>query len=271
MRRRIAVVAAFWTLAIPAASAQAYLDTYVALGDSYSSGTGTRSYFNESCERSLFAYPQLLHGNWPRKPPKADGAILRNLTCGGAKTSTVLNNQVPQIPGNASYVSISVGGNDANFSSVVKQCAKPWPTTCWGDIDNAQAFIRNTLPGRLGNVYRQIRQRAPWAHVLVVGYPRLFGPKQCNGAARISEGEQQELNETADILRDVTAWMTASSGNAFYFVDAIPRFRGHAICSGDNEWLNGVSNPVGESFHPNRNGHRHGYFPLLSWTIAATG
>ncbi len=272
MRSRFAAIALISVLwAVPSTgTAHAYTDMYVALGDSYSSGTGTRSYYNADCERSFFSYPQLLLEDWPRKPPKADGAILRNLTCGGAKTSTVLNSQIPSIPGNTSYVSITVGGNDANFSGVIRQCAKPWPTTCWGDIDNAQAFIRDVLPSRLGNVYSQIRQRAPWAHVMVVGYPRLFGPEECNGALRISDGEQRELNETADLLRDVTKWMTASSGGAFYFVDAIPQFRGHAICS-DSEWLNGISSPTGESFHPNRDGHRRGYLPLLTWTIAATG
>jgi lysophospholipase L1-like esterase len=272
MHRRFAAIAVTAILGTcsSAGSASAYTDMYVALGDSYASGTGTRSYYNDDCERSLFAYPQLLLEDWPRKPPKADGTVLRNLTCGGAKTSTVLNSQVPWIPGNTSYVSITIGGNDANFSGVIGQCAKPWPTTCWGDIDEAQEFIREVLPARLGNVYREIRERAPWAHVIAVGYPRLFGPEECNGAGAISEGEQRELNETADLLRNVTKWMAAASGSAFYFVDAIPAFRGHAICS-DSEWLNGVSNPKGESFHPNRDGHRRGYLPLMRWTIAATG
>ena len=30
------------------------------------------------------------------------------------------------------------------------------------------------------------------------------------------------------------------------------------------EWLNGLSNPVGESYHPNRTGHASGYTPLVS-------
>lgn len=29
------------------------------------------------------------------------------------------------------------------------------------------------------------------------------------------------------------------------------------------EWLNGLSNPIGESFHPNRLGHQSGYAPLV--------
>ena len=30
------------------------------------------------------------------------------------------------------------------------------------------------------------------------------------------------------------------------------------------EWLNGLSNPVSESYHPNRTGHASGYTPLVS-------
>ena len=47
-------------LAAPPAVAAA--PSYVALGDSYSSGTGTRSYLADgtSCQRSTYAYPSLI-------------------------------------------------------------------------------------------------------------------------------------------------------------------------------------------------------------------
>ena len=38
---------------------------------------------------------------------------------------------------------------------------------------------------------------------------------------------------------------------------------GHAVCS-STEWLNGLSNPIGESYHPNRTGHASGYTPVVS-------
>jgi hypothetical protein len=52
------------------------------------------------------------------------------------------------------------------------------------------------------------------------------------------------------------------AGTNFRFKDAIPPFVGHAVCS-STEWLNGLSNPIGESYHPNRTGHRSGYAPLV--------
>jgi lysophospholipase L1-like esterase len=278
MRRRITAVLALAALAVLPLAAPAragdhvWTDTYVALGDSYASGTGTREYWDSECERSFYAYPWLLFKNWPRRNPNGGPVSLghTNVTCGGAKTSNLLNNQIYSIPPGTNYVTVSIGGNDAGFGDVIKQCAKPWPTTCWGDIDNAKAFIRNTLPGRLANVYQRIRQAAPFAAVLVVGYPRLFVPKECNGAARISVGEQTELNQTADLMRDVTHYVAAYSGRGFYFIDTMPMFKGHEVCRGSQEWLNGLSNPTGESFHPNRNGHSKGLYPLLAYAIALT-
>jgi hypothetical protein len=132
------------------------------------------------------------------------------------------------------------------------------------------AGARLALPGRLQNLYATIRRRAPFAQVIVMGYPRLFGPQECNGAARISTGEQKRLNQTADLLHDVELWETAASGPAFHFVDPRPNFVGHAICSGSKEWLNGLSNPTGESFHPNRNG-QYAYFQILLWDMVAGG
>lgn len=40
----------------------------------------------------------------------------------------------------------------------------------------------------------------------------------------------------------------------FDFVDVRTPFHTHRICD-DVEWLNGLSNPVGESYHPDRLGH----------------
>ena len=40
----------------------------------------------------------------------------------------------------------------------------------------------------------------------------------------------------------------------FAFVDSRAAFTGQAVCS-SSEWINGLSNPVSESYHPNRPGH----------------
>jgi len=62
--------------------------------------------------------------------------------------------------------------------------------------------------------------------------------------------------------RSEYAYTTAGAA----FKDAIPGFVGHAVCS-SSEWVNGLSNPVEESFHPNRAGHSSGYEPLVRAVI----
>jgi lysophospholipase L1-like esterase len=258
-RRRTSVLAGTTTLILlglvaVAVPADAATSTYTALGDSYSSGVGTRSYYSDgtSCQRSPYAYPVL--------DAAGIGATLTFAACGGAKVADVLNNQLGSLGAGTTYVTVSVGGNDAGFSSVITQCAKPWPYTCWGDINNAEAFIRNTLPGQLDQLYTAIRTKAPAARVVVVGYPRLFNESDCQSLARISPGEQTSLNGGADLL-DTTIKARAVA-HGFGFVDPRAAFTGHAVCD-SVEWINGLSNPTSESYHPNRTGQAQGYAGLV--------
>ena len=238
-------------------TASAFADNYVALGDSYSSGTGTRDYsLNSGCQRGPYAYPALIKADRPN-------TSLTFVACSGAKTADVLNNQVSSLSTSTNIVTITIGGNDAGFSDVITSCALPL-VSCNGDITTAQSFISNTLPGRLNSVYAQIRSRAPNARVVVLGYPRLFMGVDCNAGTFFSTDEMTKLNATADLLKSVTAARAAAYG--FTFKDAIPSFTGHAVCS-SSEWLNGLSNPVGDSYHPNRTGHRSGYEPLVRQVI----
>ncbi|HEX6056845.1 MAG TPA: GDSL-type esterase/lipase family protein, partial [Intrasporangium sp.] len=100
---------------------------YVALGDSYSSGTGTRTYINDgtSCYRSVYAYPSLDAAQL--------GLSLTFRACSGAKVADVTNTQLSALTTSTAYVTISVGGNDAGFADVLTECAMPgWMSNCNG-------------------------------------------------------------------------------------------------------------------------------------------
>ena len=151
-------------LVAAATPAQAAAPPYVALGDSYSSGVGTRSYIDDgtSCQRSNYAYPKLV--------ATQKGYALNFKACSGATIPTVTNTQLSALTTATRYVTISVGGNDAGFADVITECAKPfWAGDCDGAVDGAQAYINNTLPGRLSTLYSSIRTRSPYAKVVVVG------------------------------------------------------------------------------------------------------
>lgn len=250
------LAAALVTLVGVPAPAQAAALPYVALGDSYASGTGTRSYIDDgtSCQRSNYAYPKLVAAQ--------KGYALTFKACSGATTSTVTNSQLSALTTGTQYVTISVGGNDAGFTSVLTECAQPgWLSNCDGAINTAQSFINNTLPGRLSTLYASIKSKAPNAVVVVVGYPRLFQGEDCNAATWFSPAEETRLNATADLLNSKLS--AAAGAKGFKWANPTSRFIGHAVCD-DVEWLNGLSNPISESYHPNRLGHSSGFQPLVS-------
>jgi hypothetical protein len=238
-------------LAVPAAAVAA--DNYVALGDSYSSGVGTNSYtLSSTCKRSTFAYPSLLAQQRPN-------TALTFVACTGATTSTVLSTQVASVTAATSIVTITVGGNDLGFASLIARCVT---TDCTAALNSTRASAAATLTPRLGSVYGAIRSRmAPGAKVVVLGYPRLFSTASCLGSAGITAGERSTANLLSDEIDRVTALSATAYG--FTYKSATSPFTGHAVCSGST-WLNGLNLfNSGESYHPNRTGQSAGYLPLV--------
>jgi len=276
--RRLAVRLAFGTallaLLVPATSSAA---DYVAMGDSYSSGTGTRDYYDTTCERSNFSYSKLIDQQIPGTTFLA--------ACGGAKTNHIDQSgqkegyprqiDARDPPGTGAlvldsgtdYATISIGGNDAGFTDVLLACGEPsWIGDCDAAVNEAQAYIRDTLPAQLDRVYNSIRGKSASARVTVVGYPRIFNGEDCNAATFFSASEMTRLNQTADLLADTTRARAQAHG--FGFADSRGAFLGHAVCD-DTEWLNGLSNPTTESYHPNKLGHSNGYAGIVKAALLA--
>src|SRR5436190_14803529 len=131
----LAAVFAFLVLA----ATPAFAVRYVALGDSYSSGTGTRTYYDSNCQKSIYSYPYLVHN-------AHTAWTFVHAACGGAKTGDVLNTQSSSLTSGTNWVTYTIGGNDAGFSSVITECAQPWwSSDCDGAINNAQAYISGPL------------------------------------------------------------------------------------------------------------------------------
>ncbi len=255
----LALAAALGVTLASGSPAQAAGESYVALGDSYSSGVGTRSYIDDGteCQRSTLAYPSLLAAQ--------RGYALDFRACSGATVADVTNTQLGALNGGTSFATISVGGNDAGFADVLTECALPgWASDCDGAIDGAQNYINNTLPGSLSGLYGSIRSLAPNAQVVVVGYPRIFMGEDCNAATFFSPEEEARLNQTADLLNGLLS--SVASSNGFGFADPTGAFIGHAVCD-DPEWINGLSNPISDSYHPNATGHSSGYAPVVGGVL----
>lgn len=250
----VTAAAAVIALANPASAAPI---NYVALGDSYASGLGTGSYDGSSgsCKRGPLAYPALYAA-------ATAPASFRSVACSGARTGDVIT-QTGTLTTATNLVTVQVGGNDAGFTDVITTCTFGSDQDCVNRVNTAKAYAANTLPGLLNNVYAAIRSKAPSARVVVLGYPRIYKvPGSCN--VGLSDTKRAAINSGSDALHTTIAARAAAAG--FGYVDVRGAFTGHEICS-SSWWLNSLSWPVEESYHPNRAGHASGYLPALRSVI----
>src|SRR5580704_6340957 len=173
------------------ASAQAAV-RYVALGDSYSSGVGAGSYTSSSgsCDRSTEAYSQL----WANAN---DPASYVSVACSGATTSSVISGQLSALSGTTTLVSITVGGNNVGFSSVMETCVLDSTSSCVSAIDQAESEMKTELPGALDTLYSDISSDAPNAQVVVLGYTDLYDLSQSSGCIGLSTTDRTDLNQAA--------------------------------------------------------------------------
>jgi len=252
---RFLLISLFSLLALLAFAvpSQAATGKYVALGDSYASGTGAGNYSGGSCKRSANAYAQL----WANSHAPSAFTFA---ACSGAVTADVLNNQVSAVTSDTALVTVEIGGNDAGFADVMITCNTSSDSTCVSRNNEAQNFARGTLPGRLDNVYNAIRARTS-GQVIVVGYPRMYKlGGGCFGG--LSDTKRSAINQSADVLASVVSGRAAAHG--FRFLDGRSAFSGHEICASRPFWLHSISlSAIDESYHPTADGQNLGYFAAL--------
>ena len=221
---------------------------YVALGDSYASGAGAGSYVDDSCRRSSNAYPALRGKSFPS---------FKFVACSGATTQS-LGSQFSALTPTTTLVTITIGGNDLGFVDVMTTCTLNGDNACVSRVTTAVKFTREQLPARLDATYATIRNSAPNAELVVLGYPRLFTPD--DKCRTLSEPKRQALNDAADQLSEVTAAAAARAGARY--VDVREAFAGHGVCSAQ-PWINALVSPTDDSYHPNTAGQA-AYFEALT-------
>jgi lysophospholipase L1-like esterase len=225
---------------------------YVSLGDSYSAGGGLARSVGP-CGRTPAAYPTLVADR--------QGLIASFHACNGATTADVLEEeqtpgagrQIDAVTADADVVSISIGGNDIGFRRVMTDCVvSAEPCT---RLDDQVAADLAALGPRLVTVYRAIRQRAPRARLLVIGYPHLVVDPAAappEGCAGMTVDENRWVRRGGEAINTVVRDAALAVG-ALY-VDAATAFAGHEACAPE-PWMEGVTFSVLASFHPNAAGH----------------
>jgi lysophospholipase L1-like esterase len=252
-----ACAAALATLAAAGPARAQTTVNYVALGDSYSSGVGAGSYTSSSgsCDRSRNAYSQL----WANAN---DPASYVSVACSGATTSSVISTQLSALSSATTLVSITIGGNDVGFSSVMETCVLDSTSSCVSAVDTAESEMTSELPGSLDAVLADIAADAPNARVVVLGYPDLYDLSKSSGCIGLSTTDRTDLNQAAGELDAQLEAAAASYGDVYGDVQAA--FAGHEICD-SSSWLHSVNFlDIDESYHPTATGQADGYYPIFS-------
>ena len=225
----------------------------LALGDSYMSGEGAKTYINDTdeggnntCRRAPTAYAVMAVG------PETPFDHVTFLACSGARTNNVLpqspamkedckvqhhpaddicpqdgesGTQVDQItaltaslPGGykPSLAILSLGGNDAGFADLGEACISP------GDCTKEQNIflgnLRRVQPA-LVKTYQSIRAALPDTPVVVVPYPQpLYGTANC-GAIALTVAERNFIRNFLMTLDKVIK--SAADQVGFYYMDTM--------------------------------------------------
>ncbi|WP_166846557.1 SGNH/GDSL hydrolase family protein [Isoptericola sp. BMS4] len=267
--RRTLAVAATLALAAAASAAPAHAAPppveYVALGDSYSAGSGILPidlHAPVACLRTTANYPHLLADDL--------GADLTDVTCGGASTDDLFAPQHPGVPAQldavtagTDLVTLTIGGNDGStFVGALLACGSAGVLSAghgnpcerlYGDRFTAQVE-QDTYPA-VRRALREIRERAPHADVVVLGYPWILPPEQgCFAKLPIARGDVPYLRDLQATLDDVIERAAAETGATF--VDLSGRSEGHDACApADERWIEPLllgTNVV--PVHPNARG-----------------
>ncbi|WP_052424197.1 SGNH/GDSL hydrolase family protein [Nonomuraea candida] len=264
--------------------------SYVALGDSYSSGEGVFELDEEPvndgadrCHRSTGSYVPLIARTY------RFGGGTAFYACSGATTRQLLSGQhghppqVTRVTEATSLITLSIGGNDAGFSKVLTGCIVkiPWSSAC---VDQEAAVSRRIEELRTSvlQVLRELRGRAPRARVIVLGYPRPFPANPAGSVDNLTVTDQRWLNGVTRRLNDTVGSVVrefdraiaafGAPGSAEY-VDAYEAFTGHEVGQ-PQPFLNGLAVDMEEltvnarSYHPTGDGYRR-FAELITKQIAA--
>ncbi|MBL7501224.1 SGNH/GDSL hydrolase family protein [Frankia sp. CNm7] len=236
--------------------------TIVALGDSYSSGEGNVPFDTDApgCRRGGAAWPRLLG-------QRIASSDVRLLACSGATTAaftTSFHGQPPQVEAlralvasgvRPTIVTITIGGNDAGFGRTVTSCVV-WRCFWNGNDDQSREFVTDTLPPLLESAYSAVKEAAPEARILVVGYPELIPNRSDNICKWLDNNERQQLTGLNNDLNRVARRAAHEVGVEFLSLNGV--FDGHQICTTD-AWVYPVAVTgagLQASAHPNAQGQQ---------------
>lgn len=286
--RWLAAVSASAALAaslLTAAPASAAPNGYLALGDSYATGQaiGGAKGADPACLQSPASYPSQIAADF--------GLALTDNTCSGAVLDDVFSTSSAGRPPQAGapadsigLITLSMGGNDLGFRSVLTNCLAVSATgpitdgaaSCRekhtsGGVDDIVQKLTNEVTPKFEATLAKLRTTYPKARILVVGYL----PLMPDAAHTPAGGCFQKLSLQGTTFPFVTTdleWMhsvqrtvdlqfqQAAENTGVEYLSQLTTAADHTVCSASGQpyigslELQGLSGATPQSFHPNAAG-----------------
>lgn len=250
---------------LPGGASAATGSSYVALGDSYTSGPGILPISSTApldCLQSAANYPHLTAQHF--------GFALTDVSCAGATSDNMTTwqylDQPPQfdaLSSSTSVVTLGIGGNDNGlFATALISCGlldlgnvfdlgSPCAWLYGNTFANSIASDASTVAG----VIHGIHARSPHAKVFVVGYPDILPQSgRCYPTMPLTTGDTAYLNTIEKQLNAMLS--TQAAANGAVFVDTFSSSIGHDACkSASTRWVEPIiATNGGISVHPNGTG-----------------
>lgn len=265
--RRAALLVAACVVAMAlgtATSAAAAQPSYVALGDSYTSGPFILPFAAGApleCLQSARNYPHLTAA--------ALGLSLTDVSCSGATTENLTttaqySDQPPQLDAlssSTSVVTVGIGGNDKGlFLNTLITCGAedlvfPFGTPCKDTYGNKLAQEIAEDGPVVGAALHQIHTISPSAKVFVVGYPDILPQSgNCWPTVPLTTGDVAYLNGVEKELDAMLSSEAAANGDTY--VDTYTPSIGHDACKSLSVRYVEPVLPESDAFsvHPNERG-----------------
>lgn len=246
-RRTAATLVALFTLVAlvagvlspPGATAEEPID-YVALGDSFSAGSGVLPLdlsITPLCSRTTRNYPKVI--------ARRTGAQLVDKTCGGADTTDFSTAQYPGLTtpqfaalnAGTDLVTMTIGGNDQSvFLNAIVKCGTAGASTSgfgspcknrYGDRFDRQ--VDDLVYPAVRKALQDTKAKAPNARVAILGYPWLLPPTGgCFAKMPIARGDVPYLRALQGHLNQVIQKAAGETG--VQFIDLSVASNGHDAC-----------------------------------------
>jgi len=248
--------------------------SFVALGDSFTAVAGTGPFTDPTfCARSTHDYPRLV-------AEKMHLTSFADVSCGGASPLNLTQAQVvsgvngtgtnqPQLDAlstDTTLVTVGIGlnatANGIPISYLATELCGPknvndTKCTAYQQVaDSDWAGVIDDMGDQVADGIKKIRQRAPDARIVLVGYPRVL-PDQgaCTKQVPLPGLALKRLRTTLR-LTDHVLRKAAADEDADY-IDMYTASAGHDACSAD-PWVNGYRDVKGKAYayHPFASYHR---------------